>query len=74
MTVRWDAVDVWEMVWYVLFLAPDMRCSAFGGWWPTRSVKVLWADGREFYYKAGDEGWYDISTLLKPLKGGALPS
>ena len=34
-----------------------------GGWWPTRSINVVWQNGEVYSYKAGDGGRYDLEFL-----------
>ncbi len=32
-----------------------------GGWWFSRSCYVVWDSGESFFYRAGDEGCYDLA-------------
>ena len=55
---------------YALNLAPTEGWAQNGGWWPTRSLVVRWygaqddptsLGGQEFYYKANDDGAFDLA-------------
>ena len=35
-----------------------------GGWWLTRSAVVRWDNGHEAFYKANDEGAYDLYEIV----------
>ena len=35
-----------------------------GGWWLTRSVVVRWDNGHEAFFKANDEGAYDLYEIV----------
>lgn len=49
------------------------KAHQLGGWWITRSAVVVWsesyedamaADSTRYYYRAGDDGAYDLEVLL----------
>ena len=45
----------------------EVGCSHFlGGWWHSRSLAVKWDNCPEpFYYRAGDDGYYDLFVDLR---------
>ena len=73
-TVTPNAADILEWVTQVWAeprappgpgVCPFDRCHGIGGWWPTRSTVVIWdADpNKRWYYRAGDEGGYDLAFV-----------
>lgn len=42
----------------------EEECHALGGWWPTRSHCVVWADGTASYHRTGDCGKYDLEFIF----------